>query len=240
MNKLSQIQGLHHVTSLAAGAEREQRVLHEDPRSPKGEEDSEFRRAVACITSITATRSALPGAVMTYFPFPHIARGRPGSVRSAKRCSPCRKARCRSGSSAWSGPASRASKPSEIFGEKRLHFAGPDGDGFALVERRTDARPAWTQGGVDGVECDPRLPFGIAAAARRRRDRRIAEVHGLRGGRYGGRRQAARDPERERRRLHRYRDDAEHRVPRGRARGRCITSRSPCRTAPTSSRCGRR
>jgi glyoxalase family protein len=40
-------------------------------------------------------------------------------------------------------------KADEAFGEKRLHFAGPDGDGFALVESGTDTRPAWTKGGLN-------------------------------------------------------------------------------------------
>jgi glyoxalase family protein len=39
-------------------------------------------------------------------------------------------------------------KAEETFGEKRLNFAGPDGDGFALVEVRDDDRPVWTANGV--------------------------------------------------------------------------------------------
>ncbi|RUV29750.1 ring-cleaving dioxygenase, partial [Mesorhizobium sp. M7A.F.Ca.MR.148.00.0.0] len=36
----------------------------------------------------------------------------------------------------------------ETFGEKRLAFAGPDGDGFALVEGKGDGRAPWAKGGV--------------------------------------------------------------------------------------------
>src|SRR5690606_25357381 len=36
----------------------------------------------------------------------------------------------------------------ELFGQKRLTFHGPDGDGFALVEVRDDDRAPWTDGGV--------------------------------------------------------------------------------------------
>ena len=32
-------------------------------------------------------------------------------------------------------------KADEAFGERRLHFAGPDGDGFALVEAKADRAP---------------------------------------------------------------------------------------------------
>ena len=38
--------------------------------------------------------------------------------------------------------------PSETsFGENRLHFSGPDGDSFALVEAKDDRAP-WAKGGV--------------------------------------------------------------------------------------------
>jgi glyoxalase family protein len=39
-------------------------------------------------------------------------------------------------------------KSDEVFGEKRLHFAGPDGDGFALVEAKKNLRVPWTRGGI--------------------------------------------------------------------------------------------
>lgn len=40
----------------------------------------------------------------------------------------------------------------EAFGEKRLAFAGPDGDGFALVEDKADTRAPWAKGGVPSDE----------------------------------------------------------------------------------------
>src|SRR5690606_37357328 len=43
-------------------------------------------------------------------------------------------------------------KHSELFGEKRLAFDGPDGDGFVLVETRDDERAPWTGGGVRSDE----------------------------------------------------------------------------------------
>jgi glyoxalase family protein len=39
-------------------------------------------------------------------------------------------------------------KPDESFGQKRLTFLGPDGDGLALVEDKGDPRAPWTHGGV--------------------------------------------------------------------------------------------
>ncbi len=39
-------------------------------------------------------------------------------------------------------------KADESFGQKRLGFAGPDGDGLALVEDKNDVRLPWTEGGI--------------------------------------------------------------------------------------------
>jgi len=43
-------------------------------------------------------------------------------------------------------------KSDESFGQKRLSFLGPDGDGLALVEDKADTRAPWTHGGVPGDE----------------------------------------------------------------------------------------
>ncbi len=40
----------------------------------------------------------------------------------------------------------------EAFGEQRLAFAGPDGDGFALVEDKADSRVPWAKGGIPADE----------------------------------------------------------------------------------------
>ena len=94
-----------------------------------------------------------PGSVMTYFPFPNIGKGRHGVGEV--------------GTTVFSVPEGtlgfwekrladagrrRAVKRGDSFGEKRLAFAGPDGDGFALVEAKDDSRAPWTQGGVPADE----------------------------------------------------------------------------------------
>jgi glyoxalase family protein len=89
---------------------------------------------------------------MTYFPFPDIARGRHGVGEV--------------GTTAYSVPAGTLGywekrfadegvsglSREETFGEKRLAFAGPDGDGFALVEDKADSRAPWLKGGVPADE----------------------------------------------------------------------------------------
>jgi glyoxalase family protein len=86
---------------------------------------------------------------MTYFPFPNIARGRPGSGEV--------------GTTAFSVPPGALDYweqrlaaagigdlvRSEGFDEARLNLRGPDGDSLALVEHAGDGRVPWTGGGVD-------------------------------------------------------------------------------------------
>jgi len=145
---ITQIRGLHHVTSLARDAQT----------------NNDFFTRVLGLRRVKKTvnfdspdvyhlyygnEDGAPGTIMTYFPFPMIAPGRPGTgeVGTTAFSIP-------EGSRAWwrhhlearnvKGVAER-----EGLGETRLHFEGPDGDGFALVEQAGDARPPWTEGGID-------------------------------------------------------------------------------------------
>lgn len=57
------------------------------------------------------------------------------------------------------------------FGEKRLAFDGPDGDGFALVEDLDDSRSPWIEGGVpadDAIRGFHSVRSGSGTAGRRR------------------------------------------------------------------------
>ena len=75
-----------------------------------------------------------PGTVMTHFPFPHIIRGRPGTgeVGTTVFSVP-------SGTlDFWAGRLAAESvgdiARDESFGQQRLTFRAPEGDGLALVE----------------------------------------------------------------------------------------------------------
>ncbi len=84
-----------------------------------------------------------PGSVMTYFPFPGMARGQKGVGEV--------------GLTAFSVPAGAlkywsdrlnktnvgALTETQRFGQNRLEFIGPDGDEFALVEVSDDERKPW-------------------------------------------------------------------------------------------------
>ena len=139
---LTQINGLHHVTAMAANAQS----------------NNDFFTKVLGLRRVKTTVNfdapdvyhlyygdevGTPGSVMTYFPFPNAARRRPGTGEV--------------GTTVFSVPADALPfwqdrlaahgvtgiERTTRFGEARLNFAGPDGDGLALVEAADDRAP-WT------------------------------------------------------------------------------------------------
>jgi len=144
---LDQIKGLHHVTAMARDAAENNAFFTRTLGLRRVKKTVNFD-APDVYHLYYANENGTPGTVMTYFPFPHIAKGRPGTGEV--------------GTTAFAVPAGALAywearlaergagglKRSERFGEMRLDFAGPDGDGLALVEVRDDPRPVWTGGGV--------------------------------------------------------------------------------------------
>ena len=144
---LDQIKGLHHVTSMAASARTNNRFFTDTLGLRRVKKTVNFD-APDVYHLYYGDEVGTPGSVMTYFPFPHIARGRPGTgeVGTTLFSVP-------EGSFAfWQDRLTKAGaeglKTESAFGENRLHFSGPDGDGFALVEVKDDPRAPWTGNGV--------------------------------------------------------------------------------------------
>lgn len=143
---ITQINGLHHVTSLASGAQT----------------NSDFFTKVLGLRRVKKTvnfdhpkvyhlyygdEHGSPGTVMTYFPFPGKAPGRPGTGEVSttafavpKGSLPFWQARL-----AQHGVAGIALDTR--MGQGRLLFQGPDGDGFALTETNDDRQP-WEADGI--------------------------------------------------------------------------------------------
>lgn len=144
---LSRIKGLHHVTSMAADAQ----------------ENNDFFTKLLGLRRVKKTvnfdapdvyhlyygdETGTPGTVMTYFPFPNIVKGR----RGAGEVSETAFAVPEGSLGYWRDRLAdaRVGGIDEVqqFGEKRLRFHGPDGDGFALVEAPGDARAPYSGGPV--------------------------------------------------------------------------------------------
>ena len=144
---LNQIKGLHHVTAMAADAAQNNAFWTKTLGLRRVKQTVNFDEP-SVYHLYYGDETGAPGSVMTYFPFPHIARGRPGSgeVGTTVFSVP-------EGSLDWwehklAAEGVKQVKRDESFGQKRLNFAGPDGDGLALVEDKNDVRLPWTHGGI--------------------------------------------------------------------------------------------
>jgi len=150
---LTQIKGLHHVTSMAANAQ----------------ENNDFFTGTLGLRRVKKTvnfdapdvyhlyygdETGSAGTVMTYFPFPHIIKGNRGAGEVSETLFPVPRGSLGYWKERFLAKGVSGLDESNAFGEKRLRFAGPDGDGFALVEVDGDKRLPFAGGPVaaeDGV-----------------------------------------------------------------------------------------
>ena len=238
---LNQIQGLHHVTSMAADA-RANNAFFTDTLGLRRVKKTVNFDAPDVYHLYYGDEVGTPGSVMTYFPFPHIGRraqghrrGRADRLRGAEGRAPllARAAgRARGVSGTRRGRALRRAAAD-------LHRAGRRRVRAGRGRRRP--RAPWTGGGVPGRGGDPRLPRRLAPAPRRRRDRGAAALHGLRAEAETARR---RHPLASARAATAPTSSTSRRCPARRrptsAPARSTTSPSRCRTGRRSSRCARR
>ncbi len=143
---LTQIKGLHHVTSLASSAQENNAFFTNVLGLRRVKKTVNFD-APDVYHLYYGDETGTPGTVMTYFPFPRAARGRPGvgEVGTTAFAIP------KGTADAWAKrlatfDAANIARDSR-FGEGRVLFDGPDGDRFALVETE-DSRTPWTGNGV--------------------------------------------------------------------------------------------
>jgi glyoxalase family protein len=141
------IKGLHHVTSLSSDAVRNNAFFTDTLGLRRVKKTVNFD-APEVYHLYYGDEAGTPGSVMTYFPFPGIARGRPGTGEVGTTAFSVPAGALEFWKKRLSGAGVDGLKEDESFGEKRLYFAGPDGDGFALVEAGNDKRVPWT-GEVD-------------------------------------------------------------------------------------------
>lgn len=143
---LKQIKGLHHVTSLASDARKNNAFFTQVLGLRRVKKTVNFD-APDVYHLYYGDKDGTPGTVMTYFPFPNAARGRRGAgeVGRTSFSIPTGSAQ------AWLDRLATfdvaALGQDSRFGQKRVLFDGPDGDGFALVES-DDARTPWTGNGI--------------------------------------------------------------------------------------------
>lgn len=167
---LTQIKGLHHTTSMAVDAQ----------------ENNDFFTKLLGLRRVKKTVNfdapdvyhlyygdevGTPGSVMTYFPFPHIVKGRRGTGEVSETAFAVPEGSLEFWRERLTLAGVDGIKDVEQFGERRLRFLGPDGDGFALVGVRGDARAPFARGpvpadkGIHGFRgVTMRLRDGVATA----------------------------------------------------------------------------
>lgn len=174
---LNQIKGLHHVTSIAGDAVRNNAFFTDTLGLRRVKKTVNFD-APDVYHLYYGDETGTPGSVMTYFPFPNAARGTPGAGEV--------------GTTVFSVPegslpfwrlrladyATLNLTDDLLFGQKRLSFTGPDGDSFALVEQPGDTRAAWSGNGVGN---DDAIRGFHSASLRLRDGGAMAELLGFMG-----------------------------------------------------------
>lgn len=145
---LNQILGLHHVTSLASNAVENNGFFTDTLGLRRVKKTVNFD-APEVYHLYYGDEAGTPGSVMTYFPFPNMERGRPGVGEVGTTVFAIPEGALDFWKQRLSGKNVDGLAEETVFGSKRLHFAGPDGDGFALVEVPGDKRQPWTST-IDG------------------------------------------------------------------------------------------
>jgi len=172
MTNIDQIKGLHHVTSMAKDAQSNNAFFTNVLGLRRVKKTVNFD-APDVYHLYYGDELGRPGSVLTYFPFPHIAPGRPGTGEAAETAFSVPDGSLAFWSDRLLKMGADGLKQDEAFGQKRLHFAGPDGEGLALVEVNDDARLAWAHA---GIPADKAIRGFHSASLRLRDDGATAEL----------------------------------------------------------------
>lgn len=148
---ITQIKGLHHVTSMAANAQQNSDFFTKTLGLRRVKKTVNFD-APEVYHLYYGDEVGTPGSVMTYFPFPHIAAGRPGAGEVGETYFAIPKGSAGYWKKRLEGLDVTGLSETEVFGEKRLRFEGPDHDAFSLIEADGDARNGWVHGDVGAAE----------------------------------------------------------------------------------------
>ena len=139
---IKEIKGLHHVTAMAGDAAQNNAFYTGTLGLRRVKKTVNFD-APDVYHLYYGDETGTPGSVMTYFPFPNIASGRPGAGEVGTTVFAVPEGALGYWRERLEKLGVKGLAEDERFGAKRLTFNGPDGDGLALVEDPSDARPGW-------------------------------------------------------------------------------------------------
>ncbi len=138
---LTQIKGLHHVTSMAADAQQNNDFFTKTLGLRRVKKTVNFD-APDVYHLYYGDEVGTPGSVITYFAFPNTGPGRRGAGEVSETVFSVPKGSLGYWKDRLGNHGTAGLQDQEVFGETRLRFFGPDGDGFALTEVDGDTRPA--------------------------------------------------------------------------------------------------
>ncbi|MCP4318207.1 MAG: ring-cleaving dioxygenase [Hyphomicrobiales bacterium] len=139
---IKQIQGLHHITSLASDAQENNGFFTEVLGLRRVKKTVNFDRPDV-YHLYYGDEIGTPGSVMTYFPIPDISKGHAGTGEVGTSVFSVPEGSLPYWEDRLEGLGIEELTKTVRFGETRLGFRGSDGDGFALVEQPGDARAPW-------------------------------------------------------------------------------------------------
>ena len=143
---LKEIKGLHHVTSMAAGANENNQFFTQVLGLRRVKKTVNFDRPDV-YHLYYGDEAGTPGTVMTYFPFPGMGRGNKGTGEVGTTAFSVPLGSLEFWQSRLSDAGCSNVAAESRFGESRLTVSGPDGDEFALVET-VDNRTPWVTASV--------------------------------------------------------------------------------------------
>lgn len=144
---IADIQGLHHVTSLASGAVANNAFFTRTLGLRRVKTTVNFDKPEVYHLYYGDERGSA-GTVMTYFPFPKAARGKRGAGEVAEVCFAVPEGSLDAWAARLAGEGVASERVCCPFGGSCLQFQGPDGESLAMVETTGDTRAPWTGGDV--------------------------------------------------------------------------------------------
>ncbi|MGZ9721969.1 VOC family protein [Rhizobium miluonense] len=144
---IKDIKGLHHVTSMASDAQQNNRFFTDTLGLRRVKKTVNFDDP-SVYHLYYGDEKGTPGTVMTYFPFPHMMKGRSGVGEVGETQFSIPKGSLAFWKERLIAQGVGGIQTDTVFGANRLRFIGPDGDGFALVETADDVRAPWLAEGI--------------------------------------------------------------------------------------------
>lgn len=133
------IKGLHHVTSLSSDAVTYDRFFTGALGQRRVKQTVNFDNP-SVYHLYYGNEHGEPGTVMTYFPFQGIAQGRRGTGEVGVTHFSVNPGTLDAWQTRLSAHGLKGSTRREVFGQRALEFAAPDGDRFLLIETPDDTR----------------------------------------------------------------------------------------------------